>query len=116
MASKGQKEKILEHLKQYGTISTYEAFKLYGITRISSRICELENDGIRIDSEWEKSKNGTTYKRYMLHFLTCGKCGHTFTRDDVEVHAEKPYGGGTDKRCKCPKCGHIKVIDYRGRR
>ena len=105
MARKGQKEKILDHLERYGTISTYEAFKLYGVTRISNRIGELEEDGIRIDSVWEKSKNGTTYKRYMLHYITCTKCGETFSRDETEEVKGKS---------KCPHCGHINVTNFRG--
>lgn len=39
-----QKQKVLQHLRSYGTLTTYKAFSLYGVTRLSERIRELERD------------------------------------------------------------------------
>ena len=52
-----QKERILRHLKDRKTITALEAMKEYGIMRLTSRICELKNEGHNIRSEFVSSKN-----------------------------------------------------------
>lgn len=44
----GGKVRILDHLKEYGSITSMEAFKYYGITRLSARIKELRDKGYNI--------------------------------------------------------------------
>lgn len=59
-----QKEKVKEYVKEYGSISTWEAFRDLGITRLASRICDLENEGVQIVRKREAVKNRygeTTY-------------------------------------------------------
>ena len=43
-------EKVLEHLKRYGTITSLEAIKLYNATRLSDIIYRLRKRGISIDT------------------------------------------------------------------
>lgn len=50
-----QCERIMRHLEKFGTISTYEAFTEYGITRLASRVCDLRQQGIEIKSEFKTS-------------------------------------------------------------
>ena len=38
-----QTKDILKHLEEHGSITSYEAFKLYGATRLSAVIYELRN-------------------------------------------------------------------------
>lgn len=45
---KGSKVRILDHLKKYRTLTSMEAFELYGITRLSARIKELREMGYNI--------------------------------------------------------------------
>ena len=52
-----QKERIIRHLKDRKTITALEAMKEYGIMRLTSRICELKNEGYNIRSEFVSSKN-----------------------------------------------------------
>jgi len=52
-----QKDRILRHLKDKETITSLEAMTEYGIMRLTSRICELKNEGYRIRSEFVSSKN-----------------------------------------------------------
>ena len=52
-----QKERILRHLKDKGSITSLEAMKEYGIMRLTSRVCELKNEGYKIRSEFVSSKN-----------------------------------------------------------
>ncbi len=52
-----QCEKILRHLEDHGSITTYEAFVEYGITRLSGRIYDLRDQGVRIKSSDTTGKN-----------------------------------------------------------
>ena len=52
-----QKEKVLRHLKEIGSITPLDAFNDYAIMRLTSRICELKDEGYRIRSEFVGSKN-----------------------------------------------------------
>ena len=65
-----QCERIMDYIKRFGSITTIEAFSDLGITRLASRIHDLRELGIEIDSETIKGKNryGETvhYTRYSL--------------------------------------------------
>ena len=65
-----QNQKLLNHLKDRGGITSLEAFEIYGITRLSARIKNLRDEGHSITSSWESAKNrdGVTvsYTRYVL--------------------------------------------------
>ena len=65
-----QNEKVLNHLRLWGGITTLEAYNYYGITRLSARIKNLRDDGHRILSVQEigKNRDGVTvhYTRYIL--------------------------------------------------
>lgn len=45
-----QNYKILKHLLEKGSITTFDAFSKYGITRLSGRIFDLKDMGINIVS------------------------------------------------------------------
>ena len=47
---KSQSDAILWHLKTYGSITSYEAIKEYGATRLSAIIFNHRKDGYDIDS------------------------------------------------------------------
>lgn len=65
-----QCDRILRHLKDYGSITSLEAMQEYGIMRLASRINDLKCRGIRIISETKSSKNRygetTHYSVYKL--------------------------------------------------
>lgn len=67
---KSHKERVLHHLKTKGSITSWEAFEIYGITRLSAVIYDLKKDGHRITSTSQKLKNryGNTvvFSRYKL--------------------------------------------------
>lgn len=50
-------ERILNHLKQYGSITSWEAIKEYGCTRLSQYIYLLKKKGYVIEVEIEKNTN-----------------------------------------------------------
>lgn len=68
--AKTQKQRILEYVKEFGSISRREGFMDLGITELSSRIGELERIGYKFDRKTEVSQNrygdNVTYTRYSL--------------------------------------------------
>ena len=65
-----QKQRIIRHLKDKGSITALQAMKEYGIMRLTSRICELKDEGYNIKSELVSSKNryneSVSYSKYTL--------------------------------------------------
>ena len=57
MKKLSQKEKVLRHLKEVGPITPLDALHDYAIMRLTSRICELKDEGYDIKSELVSSKN-----------------------------------------------------------
>lgn len=65
-----QGETILKHIQEHGTITSIEAFEMYGITRLSGRIYDLRLLGHDIVSQSCKTKNRygkiVYYSKYFL--------------------------------------------------
>lgn len=65
-----QKDRILRHLLDQGSITQWEAIRDYGIMRLGARIWDLKHDGYKIETERETSVNRygerTAYARYRL--------------------------------------------------
>ena len=65
---KSQGDAILWHLKTYGSITSYEAIKEYGATRLAAIICNHRKAGYEIDSIPLKKKTrfgrATTIAKY----------------------------------------------------
>ena len=65
-----QKERIIRHLKDKGTITSLEAMQEYGIMRLTSRVCELKDQGYLIRSEFVSSTNryneAVSFSKYSL--------------------------------------------------
>ncbi len=67
---KTHKDRVLEYVRQFGSISSLEAFRDLGNTRLSATIFLLKKDGYKITTKNESSKNrfgdNTTYCRYYI--------------------------------------------------
>ncbi len=65
-----QAERVLRHLKDYGSITPVEALREYGVMRLGARIWDLKHAGHDIVTEREESRNRygerTAYARYRL--------------------------------------------------
>lgn len=65
-----QKEKIINYIHKYGSITPLDALREFGCMRLATRVFELKEDGYRIKTVMEKAKNksGDTvhYARYFL--------------------------------------------------
>ena len=61
-----QNKTVLKHLNEFGKITSWEAIKLYRITRLSAIIFNLKEKGHDINSLECISKEGTRFARYIL--------------------------------------------------
>lgn len=65
-----QKERVMKYIEDFGSISSFEAYKDLGITQLGARIWELKKDGVKIRTRWKVSYNRylekVTYKEYYL--------------------------------------------------
>lgn len=63
-------EKVLEHLRTHGSITSLEAIELYGATRLSAIIFSLRNRRIRINTIdlpfVDRFGTKSTYGKYVL--------------------------------------------------
>ena len=70
MEKRTQADRVLDYIKKFGSITTLEAFRDLGVTRLSARIFELRDKGLNIDSTNVTSKNrygeNCTYAKYYL--------------------------------------------------
>lgn len=68
-----QEQMVEQHLKDYGSITTWEAFTDYGITRLSAKIYNLRKSGLNIKSDFITTKNrygsSVTFAKYVLESL-----------------------------------------------
>ena len=67
---KNQHDAVLWHLNEHKSISSWEAIKEYGVTRLSSVIFNLKDEGYDIETEKKTTKNrfgnSVTYAIYKL--------------------------------------------------
>ncbi len=68
--TKTARDRVLEHLEKYKTITSWEAIQNYGITRLSEYIRQLRRDGYEIASNWTENMNRYGDKvRYVIYEL-----------------------------------------------
>ena len=65
-----QRQRIIDYIKEFGSITSLDAYKDLGITQLGARIDQLKKEGYKFKTEWESGKNRygdkTDYKRYYL--------------------------------------------------
>lgn len=75
-----QRQKIINHIRKYGNLTSLEATTKLGITQFATRISELEEMGYEFKKEWEsrKNKNGEIkhFKRYYLADMVAENMDH----------------------------------------
>lgn len=70
--SETQHERILNYLKEHGSITPMEAFQELGITRLAARVHELERMGIYLDREMEKGRDRYGNKSHYMRYWRAG--------------------------------------------
>jgi hypothetical protein len=65
-----QKEQILKYIKDFGSITSYQAYIDLGVTQLATRIKELKEQGYSFNTEWISKKNRygkpVAFKKYKL--------------------------------------------------
>lgn len=65
-----QRKMVLNHLKENGSITSMEAFQLYGVTRLSSIIHAFKQQGIMIGTIMQSGRTrygrSCKYAKYVL--------------------------------------------------
>ena len=68
--AKNQREQVLDYIRDFGSITSFDAFIDLGIACLPKRISELKRDGYTFNDKFEKSRNRygklVSYKRYSL--------------------------------------------------
>lgn len=80
-----QKDRVINYIREFGSITSFEAYQDLGITQLGARIDQLKKEGYEFTTEWESNKNRfgekTDYKRYFLVDMTSENMEH-ITRTD----------------------------------
>lgn len=75
-----QRQRIINYIREFGSISSLEAYRDLGVTQLGARIKELKEQGYEFKTEWENSKNRygekINYKRYSLADMTTENMNH----------------------------------------
>lgn len=65
-----QKDRIINYIREFGSITDFEATRDLGILQFGTRLHELKKDGYEFRSKWETRKNKygeeVSFKRYYL--------------------------------------------------
>ncbi len=68
-----QLEAVKNHLEYYGHLTSLEAIREYGITRLSDKVYKLRKQGLKIDTlpthRVNRFGNPVTYATYILNKL-----------------------------------------------
>ena len=80
-----QKERIINYIKEFGSITSLDAYRDLGITQLATRIKELKEEGYEFKTEWKTDKNRygepISYKKYYLADIAANNLNH-ITRID----------------------------------
>lgn len=63
-----QAERVVEYINEFGSISSMEAFRDLGITRLAARIADLESEGIHFGRKREMVVNRYGEKVYFTRY------------------------------------------------
>ena len=63
-----QKEKVMQYMKDFGSITQAQAFNDLGVYRLAARISDLRKDGILIKSETRFGRNRYGEKIYFSEY------------------------------------------------
>ena len=65
-----QRDRVLDYIRTFGSISSRDAFVDLGVTQLAARICELSDRGYVFEKKYESSKNrygeSVSFVRYSL--------------------------------------------------
>ena len=75
-----QKDRILDYIRKFGSITSWEAYQDLGVMQLGARIDQLQKDGYVFRTEWEHKKNrygeAVSFKRYYLEDMVSENMNH----------------------------------------
>lgn len=81
-----QETRVLNYMIDNGSITSWEAIKEFGITRLSAKIFNLRNEGYVIENEWEHTINRYGDKvKYVRYTLNKEKTFDFATKDEITI-------------------------------
>ena len=81
MAKTTQKERVLQYIRDFGGISSFEAFRELGVTRLSAVVFDLKRAGYNIKSTVTTGSNRYGDKVYFSTYTLEAEDGTTITSD-----------------------------------
>ena len=63
-----QVDRVIAYMKQFGSVSTLDAFKDLGVTRLSARIFEIRKRGYKVKAEPIQAKNRFGEKSHIKRY------------------------------------------------
>lgn len=63
-----QRERVLDYMDEFGSITAMEAFRDLGVMQLSARLVELEKQGYRFDKKQESATNRFGEKVYYTRY------------------------------------------------
>ena len=75
-----QKQRIINYIRQFGSITSWEAYQDLGVMQLGARIDQLKKDGYEFITKWETKKNRfneeVSFKRYYLADMVSENMNH----------------------------------------
>ena len=75
-----QKERIINYIRQFGSITSWEAYQDLGVMQLGARIDQLKKDGYTFKTEWVHKKNrfgeDVSFKKYYLDDMIAENMQH----------------------------------------
>lgn len=73
MAKKKQTERVLDYIREFGSVSQLEAYHDLGITRLAARISDLCEEGYDFNRTTESALNRYGEKTYFTRYSLKGE-------------------------------------------
>ena len=75
-----QKDRIVNYIRQFGSITSWEAYQDLGVMQLGARIDQLKKEGYEFETKWETKKNRfgepVSFKRYYLADMIANNMQH----------------------------------------
>ena len=75
-----QKDRIINYIREFGSITSWEAYQDLGVMQLGARIDQLQKEGYIFRTEWEHKKNrygeDVQFKRYYLADMISENSNH----------------------------------------
>ena len=63
-----QAQRIIDYINEFGSITSWEAYKDLGVMELHARMNQLKKEGYEFETKWEAKKNrfgeNVNFKRY----------------------------------------------------